>query len=50
VALKDYSPFDPTIGDVVFFYEVYRDAVGLASDWEFARSIHGEHYPASMRA
>ena len=50
VALKDYSPFDPTIADVVFFFEVYLDAQGVASDWEFARSIHGEHYPASMRA
>ncbi len=50
VALKDYSPFDPAIGDVVFFYEVYRDAEGMANDWELARSIHGQHDPASMRA
>jgi hypothetical protein len=49
VALKDYSPFDPAIADVVFFYEVYRDARGMADDWELARSIHGQHYPASMR-
>jgi hypothetical protein len=49
VALTGYTPFEPALEDIVFFYQTLRDEAAREEDWEYARSIHGEHYPRSLR-